>query len=350
MPPLPYYYTQHNNEHIVDPNNAIKVQHTGVVVEWTKPDQWLNGQRQEFGVRGMDGKNVTLRGLRLENFGNGVFLTNSNSVLEDVQVKKTGGEGIQVGGSQMRARLIRCGAFDLGWEWQQSGNPRNCAHALYLDGRGTGWADDDLGIYAEECFGFGCNGMGLHYRGWYHIYSKCDWKDNRPGNDNSGAGNVQGDNAHHVLFDQCFTENGDSGHTVYTDQGACEDIVWKNGAIWQPTDHFATSCYVIPLVVSGGFLCGGLAGIRPRLENGAEHFPEGDGDAQTALAAWLATYRGTTPPVEPPVEPPIEPPSTEEVDRLKAQMAQAQATLAEAGEMNRQVGTLLSRAWNELEV
>lgn len=330
MPPLPYYYTKANGETIRDPHNAIWVKHTNVTVEWTRPDQWLNGQRQEFGIRGADDKNgLMLRGLRLENFGNGIFLTNLTATLEDCRVRNTGGEGIQTGGPRMKALLYRCGAENLGWEWQQSGNPRNCAHALYLDGRGTGW--DDPGIYAEECFGLGCNGMGLHFRGYYHVYKNCDWTDNRPGNDNSGAGNVQGDNAHHVRFDQCLTENGDSGVTLYTDQGACEDIAWKNGAIWQPEDHFATSCYAIPLVVQGGLLCGSLAGIRPRLESGAAHYPEGDTEAKDAFSAWLDTYRAPTVPPEP-TQPPVTPPPDQsaEIAALKARLATIEAELTAA--------------------
>ncbi len=361
MPPLTYYYTQGNNERIVDPHNGIWVKHQNVTIEWTRSDQWLNGGRLEFGIRCADDKNgLTVKGWRGENFGNAVFATNSYATFIDCQARKCGGEGFQTGGPRSKVRFYRCGSFDHGWEWQQSGNPRNCAHAFYTEGFGNGYVidpatkKDQPGVYMEDCWGSGCNGMGLHVRGDFHHYLRCDFKDNRPGNDNTGAGNIQTDDARDIKFTECFSGNGDSGFTIYTDQGSCERVYWVNGAIWQPEDAFATSCYVIPLVVQGGFLCGSLSGIRPRLENDADHFQEASDEAETALAEWLEKYRNVAPPIIPPVVPPETDDELEQAKALlaerEAQMAKAQATLAEAGELNRQVGTLLSRAWNELAI
>lgn len=342
MPPA-YIRSRANGEVITDPGRPVWVTHTGVIIRWTNPSQWLDCGRASFGVRGADGSHdLTLEGLRLTNAAHGTHLTGARNVrVLGCQSKECGGEGFR-GGGLSDCVIEDCESWDhtsVGWDGEPLGIDPNKSHAYYFESRG---------LTMRRCIGRDCNGMGLHARGANWRVEDCDFLRNRPGADGKGAGDVQITSAATVLLLRCLLEDGDSGITLFNENGPCRDVTLESCAVWEPDGHFAVDTWAgVVLRVVGGLVVGKWQDAEVAFSG--QHFKSESETpaARDALAAWKGKYRGGGLPPEP--EPPDGEDLAAENEQLKAQVAALEADAASARALIAEAEVKLAQAEGLLE-
>jgi hypothetical protein len=324
-----------NGDIIRNPDQPVVIRHQRVTVI-RDDDSVLDAQGAEFGIRGHDGcHEFRLENLDIINAAHGTRMTFAeDGVIVGCVAAFCGGEGFQ-GGYLRRLQVLRCVSNENGWGlWggANTGISEDRSHGFYWDCSGGSW--EDYGLLMADCSADHNDGMGLHLRGRYHTVERCDFTRNLAGQ-NVGAGDVQLTSVAFCRLVECRLDGGNSGITLYNENGPCQNVEMVDSAIWAPEGGFATSAWQgAVLKVTRGLVVGAIDKTRPDFS--AETFVSHSASpaADEAYDAWMGEFRGEEPEPPEPEPPEPEPPPADEdlVTALEESIEAQEAALAETQE------------------